>query len=128
MQPGLVQGPRVFRGGSCRVSKIRVDLPSGHKEPTEGFQAEERKGGQSKGETPEDQPHHICLRSGCDGQRQFLWPHWPGLGAGGREAHHGTGSRAGVWVRMRVKGLGFIFLPKSPGFLGFVIPHHVESL
>ena len=44
MQPGLVQGPRVFRGGSCRVSKIRVDLPSGHKEPTEGFQAEERKG------------------------------------------------------------------------------------
>ena len=33
-----------------------------------------------------------------------------------------------VWVRARVKGLGFIFLPKSPGFLGFVIPHHVESL
>lgn len=26
------------------------------------------------------------------------------------------------------RGLGFVFLPRRPGFLGFVIPHHTESL
>ena len=50
---------RVFRGGSCRVSKIRVDLPSGHKEPTEGFQAGERKEGQSKEDTRGPTPPHL---------------------------------------------------------------------
>lgn len=99
-------GLRVFRGeaaGSSRSELRRVDLLSGHGEPTEGFQAEER---QSKGETSENQPHQIRPIEVKSGSCSLIGQGW--LLGGGRPT---MGLEAGLGCRW---GLGWAVASPLP--------------